>query len=375
MDELEKKEQEDTSIEVDAPENADTPENNEGDKQQVKDNESDAEGDSTSDDAQKESSKDEGEAESAEELNIDDVDTPAPVQKEEEVKTFSWKNATKDLDLGIELENDDITSFKRGLSELRNKDKSEAWDEGRRSVMEGLTPDQQILINAFDQDGGATIDEIANIGAKWDKFINLDDSELYRQSLLSQGISKDIVEEMVAYAEEDGRVRFEAAQLRSTLNANKEQAKQQYITDKANMSIAHKKAIQEKDAADMKKVSDILEGVTEYNGVKISGDAKKKLVERWNSGFYRERFANDFDFTAKAILHAEFGKRFVEGSIVNIKKEVERETKSKLKEKLHNLSDTSGNKGGRVSGNNNDDFSEWEGLLRGGEPVKIVRGS
>ena len=32
MDELEKKEQEDTSIEVDAPENADTPENNEGDK-------------------------------------------------------------------------------------------------------------------------------------------------------------------------------------------------------------------------------------------------------------------------------------------------------------------------------------------------------
>ena len=44
---LEKKEQEDTSIEVDAPENADTPENNEGDKQQVKDNESDAEGDST----------------------------------------------------------------------------------------------------------------------------------------------------------------------------------------------------------------------------------------------------------------------------------------------------------------------------------------
>ena len=83
MDELEKKEQEDTSIEVDAPENADTPENNEGDKQQVKDNKSDAEGDSTSDDAQKESSKDEGEAESAEELNIDDVDTPAPVQKED----------------------------------------------------------------------------------------------------------------------------------------------------------------------------------------------------------------------------------------------------------------------------------------------------
>ena len=30
MDELEKKEQEDTSIEVDAPENADTPENNGG---------------------------------------------------------------------------------------------------------------------------------------------------------------------------------------------------------------------------------------------------------------------------------------------------------------------------------------------------------
>ena len=66
----------------------------------------------------------------------------------------------------------------------------------------------------------------------------------------------------MAYAEEDGRVRFEAAQLRSTLNANKEQANQQYSTDKANMSIAHKKAIQEKDAADMKKVSDILEEVT-----------------------------------------------------------------------------------------------------------------
>ena len=60
-------------------------------------------------------------------------------------------DATKDLDFGIELENDDITSFKRGLSELRIKDKSEAWDEGRRSVMEGLTPDQQILINAFDK--------------------------------------------------------------------------------------------------------------------------------------------------------------------------------------------------------------------------------
>ena len=42
---------------------------------------------------------------------------------------------------------------------------------------------------------------------------------------------------------------------------------------------------------------------------------------------------------------------------MNIKKEVERETKSKLKEKLHNLSDTSGSKGGRVSGNNDDDFS------------------
>ena len=371
MDELEKQEQVDAPIEVDAPENADTPENNEGDKQQAEDVATDA--DSVSDEAQKDTPKDEDVQE--EELSIDDADTPTPVQKEGKESSFSWKSISKDLDLGFDIEEDNIESFKSGLSEVRNKDKEEAWDEGRRSVMEGLTPDQQIIINAFSQEGGATIDEIANIGAKWDKFINLDDSELYRQSLLSQGISKDIVEEMVAYAEEDGRVRFEAAQLRSTLNANKEQAKKQYINDKANMSIAYKKALQEKDAADMKKVSDILSDVNEYNGVKISSDAKKKLVERWNSGYYRERFANDFNFTAKAILHAEFGKRFVEGSVVNIKKEVEKEVKANLKEKLHNLSDSSGNKGGRVSGNNNDDFSEWDGLLRGGEPVKIIRGS
>ena len=58
--------------------------------------------------------------ESAEELNIDDVDTQPCTKEGTEIERFHGKHQSK-TSLGIELENDDITSFKRGLSELKKQ--------------------------------------------------------------------------------------------------------------------------------------------------------------------------------------------------------------------------------------------------------------
>lgn len=325
-------------------------------------------------DNESEDSKDErAEKQEDEELDLDDSDGQIEeTDVEDEEMESSFINLAEDLGIG-KIEKDDYETFKTtyqsSIEKIKAEAKAEGKKEGQQINLEKYGPEAKYFIEALES--GMTYEQFINPAKEANDLIALSDEELAKQQFKADGYPDEKAEKKVAQLIEDDELEIFAWKIRKSLYSYIDNKRSEIIN---NLKNAKESATNEKLALNKQENEAIvskIKTIKDYQGRPIKKEAINKLVEKWESGFYKKEFAKNPDFVVQAILGLEFAKKAIKESADDAAKKAAEKEKEKIRKKMHNIDDAGEHGSVQKSKKGQTDAEIMEELMNSGDSFSI----
>lgn len=284
-----------------------------------------------------------------------------PVAESEKPEQEStWKDLG--VDLGLDMKDDSYESFRAAYDEKLKQQPVADEEKVFNSRIEKLDPEAKNLFE-FLQNGGKLQDYINPI-RQYDELLALSDEAIVTKSLELQKWDKDAIEKKLQLLKEEGKLDTEAYGLRKSVETAKTQRVSALEKQQADSSAAERTRESAKRNKEDVTIIESLNKVEKFMGGKLSKESRDVVAKRWQSGYYRQKFAEDPDFVINAILSYELKEQMLE---TTSKKSFDKGL-HKNQDKLHNTKSLNSSEAGsrsakeiKVEGEGH--FSGWRTAL------------
>jgi hypothetical protein len=279
-------------------------------------------------------------------------ETPTPPEPKD---ITSWKDLGSVLDFEVKEDTEEGVKaayqahFQAKVAEEREAAKSVTLE----TELQKIDPEAGMLFD-FMKNGG-TVELFKEPLKPFDDLVSLRDEELVRKVEQLRKTSEDEIDDKIINMVDDGTLEQEATALRQSIKEERTKFQKEIVEKR--------KATYEKlYSAETKTIQSALDKEEVFLGIPLKKEVKTTLSGKINT--YRERFKNEPELVAKAIIALELGEQ-AKGLI---QKKSYEEGRSKIQAKLHNLEDVprgDQRPAGRLNGNIGDSLSEqWEAQLK-----------
>lgn len=293
--------------------------------------------------------------------DVDDDDTVLKVMDvptDEGNEESNWKTVGKEL--GFEVPEDTFEAFKKAEAEFWASKQTQDDASRLDAEIESLDDPEAKELLSFVKNGGKLRDFI-NPMKEYDELLALGDEALVRQYLTLNKWDEKKIDERIAGLKENGTLETEAYPLRKSLENGKETKKNELFTSQQKLSETQNKSKADAKIKEDNQIIAALSKVKEFQGKKVTPEVTAALTKKWNTGFYRERFAKDPDFVANVILNYELSEQVKQAAVAKAHKE----GLHKNQDKLHNIVKNTEEMGSRSTkavgqSGGEGDFSSWK---------------
>lgn len=371
--EITKNDENDSSDESEE-EQADEPKKEQPKKPVVKKKkEEESSSDESTDNADENTGENEGEnteTEEADENTEEGGEETLPLPEDEVTPDpeLTWE----DLGKNFELPEVDASLTGQDRFEAQLKAKSEAdYQRGKQDAekldLQQLAPEEQLFAKAL-RGGMKMKDVMLPVNDLHKAAMQPDKDVLMAYHTLVLKMDQEVAEDQVNIMMENGSSVVKAAEIREALYAKADEVLNSKVGEFSKIYEAEQARIKEETERENQRVKAEISSRTEFMGSKMTEAHHKVLMQKWESGHYKNSFKNDEKSVVDFILWKEFGKT----REAEMKKAAKRDAKTDTFRKLSNSSSTPG--GSKNSGTEKkaDDWSDWE--IKGQEKVEVERG-
>ncbi len=249
---------------------------------------------------------------------------------DEKEETSSWQSLGKDL--GLEVKEETYEAFVAAHAEKLKQAPAVNKEEVLNEVVESFADPEAKELFQFLQNKGKLQDYI-NPLQKYDETLALSDEAIVRKSLKLSGWEDDKIDKKVQLLKEEEKLDTEAYALRKQVEGAKEGVKSRIIQKQQQAANAEKERETAKKNKEDATIVEAINKVDKFMGGNLPKTEREKLAKRWNSGYYREKFANDPQFVVDAILAYELKDQMIDKATDKSFKNGRHENQ----EKLHSL--------------------------------------
>ena len=261
----------------------------------------------------------------ASEVKTDELSFKIPEKKVEEPKDYeSWTDLAKSFN--IDLKEDNEVAFKgayeKHINEIKDAVRKETETVTLNKELAQLDPETQIFFD-FIKNGGKKEDFIKPLQV-YEKFEKMDDEDLIRETLKTQKVAEDVIDQTVVDLIDGNKLSDEAKRIRTFVASEK-------VTYSQKIADQQKLVYQNAYKAETERIKTAIGKVDKFMDVDIPKEVKETVISKIDE--YREKLRNDDELVAKMILFAELGDEAKEIA----KKSGFNEARNKFQSKLHNL--------------------------------------
>lgn len=324
-------EEQDSGVDPDEQDLSDTSASDDkNDSEDDEDDENDDDGDDASDaKKQKQDPKKKEEPKNLEVLDEDDdedpnkkepdpkkekseVDEGAAAEEEEEL---TWVSTAKALDISVEEDSYEAftTAVKSTITKL--KEENEALKTNPIKAI-----DDQALALTFGPEGafavkylmkGGKINDLINPVSGFEKELDMSDREKVLNDFIKQGFDPEDAEKEVVFLEESERFDAYAKKVNRILNEKHVKAIEEKLKNVVDGVAKEKEDFVALSNREEQLIVDEINARDNIHDLKITKEAKDKIIQKLKSGDYRKRLRTDPKFLVDMILNYEFSKTAV----------------------------------------------------------------
>lgn len=217
-------------------------------------------------------------------------------------------------DLGIVAPTEDsIEKFRESLVAWKDtevtKAKADAPKEILKTELEKLPAPAQQLFEFLSVEGN-NIEKYTKPLAAFDKYLSMEDEALVKENYIADGATPEEADKFVAADKLDEKIGINAAKVRLTLKNLRATTEQNLVTQarEATIKLQNEKIAKEKQ--ELESFTTSLAKRKSFLKMPVADNAKPILVERYKTGVYRSRLANDPDLAVEVAMFIEFKDQY-----------------------------------------------------------------